>query len=109
MANKLLELTDTDFDGQVLTSPLPVLVDFWATWCPPCIAMSRTLEDLAPAYEGKVKIVKVNVEVAVDVGVRYGVRGLPNITIIKNGEVIDTRIGNQSRGQLDALLSKIAS
>lgn len=84
---------------------VPVVIDFWATWCPPCIAIGRTLEEMAPRYAGKALFVKCNVEVAVEIATRFGVRGLPHIAVIKGGQVVDTKLGNQNKAALEKLIA----
>jgi thioredoxin 1 len=93
-------VTDSNFDGEVLKSPTPVLVDFWAPWCGPCKAIAPVLEELADDYAGKLKIVKMNVDENPDTPARYGVRGIPNLLLIKGGQVKDQIVGAVPKGHL---------
>ena len=102
----LTEVDDQTFASVVLASPVPVLVDFWATWCAPCIAIGHSLEELAPKFEGRVHIVKCNAEVAVETAATLGVRGLPHLAVFKGGKVVDSKMGNQSKAALEALLGR---
>jgi thioredoxin 1 len=87
------EITDATFETEVLQSTTPVLVDFYADWCGPCKAAAPTIETLAKEFEGKVKVVKLNVDTGSENAVKYGVRGIPNFTIFKNGEVVKQIVG----------------
>jgi thioredoxin 1 len=93
-------VTDSNFEGEVLKSPTPVLVDFWAPWCGPCKAIAPLLDELADDYAGKLKVVKVNVDENPDTPARYGVRGIPNLLIIKGGQVKDQIVGAVPKGHL---------
>jgi thioredoxin 1 len=93
-------VTDSSFDGEVLKSPTPVLVDFWAPWCGPCKAIAPVLDELADDYAGKLKVVKMNVDENPETPARYGVRGIPNLLLIKGGQVKDQIIGAVPKGHL---------
>jgi thioredoxin len=93
-------VTDSSFEGEVLKSQTPVLVDFWAPWCGPCKAIAPVLEELADDYAGKLKVVKLNVDENPDTPARYGVRGIPNLLIIKGGQVKDQIVGAVPKGHL---------
>jgi len=90
---KPLEFTDSNFEVEVLKSDLPVIVDFWATWCAPCRMIAPIIEDLATTYEGKAKVGKLDVDSNQETAIKYGVRSIPTVLIIKNGKVVDTIIG----------------
>ncbi len=90
---KPIEITDGNFDVEVLQSDKPVLIDFWAAWCAPCRMIAPIVEELAQEYDGKVKIGKLDVDANQQTAIKYGVRSIPTVLIIKNGEVADTIIG----------------
>ena len=90
---KPIEITDGNFDVEVLQSDKPVLIDFWAAWCAPCRMIAPIVEELAQEYNDKVKIGKLDVDVNQQTAIKYGVRSIPTVLIIKNGEVADTIIG----------------
>ena len=98
--------TDANFDRDVLQSDIPVLVDFWATWCAPCKAIAPLLDTVADEYAGKVKVGKVNVDENQGTPGKYGVRGIPTIILFKNGVVVDQVVGAVPKSQLDALIAK---
>ena len=100
--------TQENFDAEVLKSTTPVLVDFWAEWCGPCKAISPILDELADEYGGKVKIGKVNVDEQQKLAADFGVRGIPTILIIQNGQVAEQIVGLRSKRDLRASLDKVA-
>jgi thioredoxin 1 len=93
-------ISDSNFDGEVLKSATPVLIDFWAPWCGPCKAIAPVLDELADEYAGKLKVVKINVDENPETPARYGVRGIPNLLIIKGGQVKDQIVGAVPKGHL---------
>jgi thioredoxin 1 len=101
MANdKIVHVTDASFDQEVLKSPEPVLIDFWAPWCGPCRAIAPIVDDLANEYAGRLKVVKINVDDNPQTPARYGVRGIPNLLIIKGGQVKEQIVGAVPKGHL---------
>ena len=107
MASDLvLAFTDSNFDSEVLQSNIPVLVDFWATWCAPCKAIAPVIDAIAQDYEGKVKVGKVNVDENPATPAKYGVRGIPTILLVKDGKVLDQVVGAVPKSQLEALIKK---
>ncbi len=106
MAGHTHEVTDETFDKAVLKSTIPVLVDFWAPWCGPCVSIAPTLEEIAKDYQGKVTICKVNVDENRDIPSNYGVRSIPYLVMFKQGEVVDSLIGAVPKGKLMAMIDK---
>ena len=92
MANALAA-TDQNFDTEVLQSAVPVLVDFWATWCGPCKAVAPILDELSGEYAGRLKVAKVDVDQNPNVASKYGIRSIPSIYLFKNGQVVEQIIG----------------
>lgn len=105
-SDKVLTLTDSNFETEVLQSATPVLVDFWATWCAPCKAIAPIIDAIAEEYEGKVKVGKVNVDDNPGTPGKYGVRGIPTVILFKEGKVVDQVVGAVPKTQLEALLKK---
>jgi thioredoxin 1 len=105
-SDAVLTLTDANFDRDVLQSELPVLVDFWATWCAPCKAIAPLIDSVANEYVGKVKVGKVNVDDNQSTPGKYGVRGIPTLILFKDGKVVDQVVGAVPKSQLDALIAK---
>ena len=105
-SEKVMAFTDANFDQEVLQSDIPVLVDFWATWCAPCKAIAPLVDAVADEYAGKVKVGKVNVDESQATPGKFGVRGIPTLILFKNGVVVDQIVGAVPKSQLDALLAK---
>ncbi len=105
-SEKILDFGDSNFDTEVLQSPIPVLVDFWASWCAPCRSVAPIVDALAEAYEGKIKVGKVNVDENPAIPARYGIRGIPTIMLFKEGKLIDQVVGAVPKTQLEALINK---
>jgi thioredoxin 1 len=99
-SDKVTHVSDSDFEKEVLQSPTPVLVDFWAPWCGPCRAIAPIVEELASDYAGRLKVVKLNVDDNPTTPARYGVRGIPNLIIVKGGQVKEQIIGAVPKQQL---------
>ncbi len=107
MSQAVLEITDSTFDTEVLQSQVPVLVDFWATWCGPCKMIAPVLEELAKQYEGKVKIAKVDVDNNVRIATKYDIRSIPTLYIFKGGKVVQTIVGAVPKSQLTTALDGV--
>ncbi len=103
------EITDSQFEGEVLKSPVPVLVDFWAPWCGPCRMVAPIVEELAEEYEGRVKFVKVNTDENMDTAIRYGIRSIPTLILFKDGQVVGSIIGFRPKGELKRFLDRALS
>lgn len=108
MAN-LKAVGTNDFASEVEQAAGAVLVDFTATWCPPCRALAPVLESIASQYEGRVKVVKVDVDENGALASRFGVQGIPNLLFFKDGQVVNQAVGFQSEAQLSALLDATLS
>src|SRR5215470_2907532 len=103
----MLELTEENFEQQVLKSDQPVLIDFWAPWCAPCRAIAPAVEELARDYAGRLKVVKMNVDDNPRTPTRYGVRGIPNLIVFQNGEVKEQIVGAVPKAQLVKVVGKV--
>lgn len=104
MAGLIKEITESQFEEEVVKADLPVLVDFWAPWCGPCKMLGPVLEEVAAANDGRLKVVKVNVDENPDLAQKYDVMSIPTMFLIKNGEVIDSFMGAMNK---QALTEKI--
>lgn len=105
-SDKVVHLSDDNFENEALKSATPVLVDFWASWCAPCKAISPLIDALAGEYDGKVKIAKLNVDENPATPGKFGVRGIPTLILFKDGKVVDQVVGAVPKNQLEALLKK---
>ena len=101
----LIHVTDADFEGKVVQSPLPVLVDFWAAWCGPCRMLAPVLEEIAKAFEGKATVAKVDVDQNPDSAGRFGVMSIPTLILFKNGASVAQTVGALSREALSSWLT----
>ena len=106
MSDLITHVSDAAFEQEVLQSDTPVLLDFWAEWCGPCKAIAPVLDDLAKQYEGKLRVVKLNIDQNQQTPRTYGVRGIPTLMMFKNGKVEATQIGAVGKGQLTQMIDK---
>ena len=105
-SNGIVEVTDANFDADVLKSDKLVLIDFWATWCGPCHAIAPIVEELATEYQGKVKVGKMDVDRNSATPMRYGVRGIPTLLVFKDGQVKEQIVGYVPKEQIQKALDK---
>lgn len=106
-ATAIMEVTDSNFEQEVLKSSQPVMIDFWAQWCSPCKALSPVVDEVASAYSGKLKVVKMNVDTNVSIPPRYGIRGIPTLLFMKDGVVRDTLVGNVPKEAIEKKVSQL--
>ena len=104
--NGLVEVTDANFDQDVLKADQPVLVDFWATWCGPCRAIAPIVDELAKEYQGKIKVGKMDVDRNNATPMRYGVRGIPTLLVFKGGQVKEQIVGYVPKETIQKALDK---
>jgi thioredoxin 1 len=109
MSENVKDVNDSNFETEVLQANQPVLVDFWAAWCGPCVALAPTVEALAQQYEGRARVVKLNVDESPSTASRYGIRGIPTLVLFNNGGEVDRSVGLTSKDALANLLDKHVS
>jgi thioredoxin 1 len=103
-STKIVNVTDSSFDKEVLNADGPVLVDYWAEWCGPCKMIAPILDEIAGEYDGRLKIAKLNIDDNAETPPRYGIRGIPTLMLFKNGAVEATKVGALSKSQLTAFI-----
>ena len=101
---QIIHTSDATFEAEVLKSDTPVLVDFWAEWCGPCKMIAPILEEAAGHYQGKVRIVKLNVDENAAWAAKFNIRSIPTLLLFKKGEVVATKVGAVSKSHLQAFL-----
>ena len=104
MSGNVVELTDANFDGEVLKADQPVLVDFWAPWCGPCRMVGPIIEELAGLYTGKVKVGKLNTDNNPVVASKYGIRSIPTILLLKDGQVVGNLLGAMPKSEFQKMI-----
>src|SRR3989338_6385071 len=106
MGANISEISDSNFQSEVLSANTPVLVDFWATWCGPCRALAPTIETLAKDYDGKVKFCKVDVDENPNNAAEFGVRSIPTLILFKDGKPMGQLVGNLPRASIEEMITK---
>ncbi len=107
MSEKVLHISDDNFQKEVLESDKPVMVDFWASWCGPCLALAPIIDEIAEAYSDKIKICKLNVDENQKTAMQYGIKGIPTILFFKNGQVVEQSVGLVPKDYLEDLIKKV--
>ena len=100
-------VTDENFETEVLQAAKPTLVDFWAEWCGPCKMLTPTIEAVAESYEGKSLVVKVNIDDAPNIAMKYGIRSIPSLLFFNNGAVMEQRVGGVSYEEITGIIDKL--
>ena len=106
MSEHIHYVTDDTFESEVLQSPQPVLVDYWAEWCGPCKMIAPILDDVAGAYQGKLTVAKMNVDENREIPAKFGIRGIPTLMLFKDGQLAATKVGAMSKAQLTAFIDQ---
>jgi thioredoxin 1 len=109
MSDLVLNVTEKNFKTEVLESEIPVIVDFWAEWCGPCLALGPTLEEVAKERGGKVRICKVNVEEEPNLAAQFNIRNIPFLAFIKNGQKVGELVGNQAKATILKAVDAVAT
>jgi thioredoxin 1 len=106
MSENIIEFTEQNFETEVLNSPLPVLVDFWAEWCGPCKMLTPIIEQAASENRGVIKVGKLNTDNAPQIASKYGVSSIPTLLFVKNGIVVEQHVGMLAKKNLDAKIAQ---
>ena len=101
-----IKITDTNFEQEVLKSDIPVLVDFWAVWCAPCLMVAPVVKEIAKEYRDKLKVCKLNVDEAPNTASRYGIMSIPTLAVFKDGEVVDKVVGVLPKSELESTIKQ---
>ena len=106
MGSHTVEITDSNFEAEVEKAEVPVLVDFWAAWCGPCLALAPTVEQIAEEYEGKIKVGKLDVDAHGGLSARFSIRGIPTLLLFKDGQVKEQLVGAVPKATIVGAISK---
>jgi thioredoxin 1 len=106
MAEHTVAVSDATFEATVVKSSVPVLVDFWAPWCGPCLAIGPVLESIAQEYQGKIVVAKMNVDENANIPASFGVRSIPFLALLKDGKVVDSMVGAQPKARIIDMIKK---
>ena len=109
MSDSIAQVTDSNFEQEVINSDIPVLLDYWAEWCGPCKMIAPLLSGIADDYAGQVKVAKLNIDENQATPTKFGVKGIPTLMLFKQGEVVDTKVGALSKSQLKAFIDSHVS
>ena len=101
------DVSDNEWDSEVLSNDTPVLVDFWAPWCGPCKMVAPVVDELAEEYDGKVKFVKLNTDDNIETASKYGIRSIPTLMVFKGGEAVEQVVGFRPKSELKKSLDKV--
>jgi len=104
---KPIEVTEQNFEAEVINSKIPTIVDFWAVWCGPCKVIAPYLEEIASEYSGKVKIAKVDVDNNQSIATKYGIRSIPTVMFFKNGKMVDQVIGAYPKSHFEEKIGNL--
>ena len=107
MSTATTKVTADNFDKEVVQSPIPVVIDFWAPWCGPCKSIGPILDELASTWAGKVKVAKVNTDEEQALANAFQVRGIPTLAVVQGGEIVDLQVGFRGRQPLEQLFSRL--
>jgi thioredoxin 1 len=102
-----LAITQANYESEVVKSPIPVLIDFWAPWCGPCRMLAPVIDELAKEFAGKIKVAKLNTDENIEISTQFQISSIPTILIFKNGKPVEKVVGFKQKGELVALINKV--
>ena len=105
-SNGIIDISDANFDTEVINSETPVLVDFWAPWCGPCRAIAPSIEEISASYEGRLKVGKLNVDENQQTTMKFGIRSIPTLIVFKGGQAVEQIIGAVPKGEIEKAVGK---